>query len=99
MRPDPDGRLLDRLGRTQPGRMNVLTFARAIPGFLGQFTPVGKAHFKRRHSTKDYEVACPCGQRPVVEDLRMAECQCGRIYTTDGQGLYVANSPVLAGRT
>lgn len=90
---DADLRPLDRLGRVQPHRLNVLTFAKAIPGFAEQFRTV-PAKFYTATDGERVQVECPCGE-PVTCELGSLTLHgpCKRVYLYAGKRLLVANSP------
>lgn len=90
---DEDLKPMDRLGRQELHRMNVLSFMRAIPGFASRFqTTVPDSYWTGKR--KGCEVKCPCGTETEFELGVMHECPgCERIYLHVGRQLRVGNSP------
>lgn len=76
----------------RPHQFSFLTFARAVPGLLAQFTATVPGEFW----TVDSEtavVACPCGETPNVPFNSIRDCGCERIFAFTGREVRVANSP------
>lgn len=90
---DADLRPLDRFGRVQPRRLNVLTFMRTIPGFASRFRDVPERFYAG--DVKAAEVACPCGTETSCPTGALTACEgCERIYLYVVARLMVGNSPV-----
>lgn len=90
---DRDGRERDRLGRTQPHRLNFLTFARSIRGFAERWRAVpGKPY---REVDGGIRLPCKCGVVMYVPMGHITGCAgCDRFFFWTGHDLLVGNSPV-----
>ena len=82
----------DRLDRKQPKRLDVMVFARAVPGFMAHFPRTVPENFIA--VDRDVlEVACPCGRAPRLTSLTVVECACGRVFARVGTTVHVAPAP------
>lgn len=83
---------VDRLGRTLPRRLNILTFAKALPGFTDQFIAVPSRFYAKTPGVA--QVECPCGQVVSAELGNLTRHDgCERIYLYMGKDVMVGNSP------
>lgn len=76
----------------RPHRLSYLTFARAVPGLLGQFEDIVPGEYWQEDSGEAL-VACPCGETPAIPFNAICGCQCERIFAFTGRDVRVANSP------
>lgn len=88
------GRSFDRLGRSQPRRMDAFLFAKAIPGLIDQFNREVPPAFFTQIDAETVEVACPCKATPQVALNRIGGCDsCERFFIYTGARVLVACSP------
>ena len=64
----------------------------AVPGLAAKFDHVVPPEFVAL-SPGGLEVACPCGDTPVVAAGGLTGCSCGRWFLNDGHDVHVALSP------
>lgn len=95
-----DGRIRDRLGRKIPHRLDVLSFANGIPGFIERFDVSVPGEFWSQDVDDDGRalavVACPCGNTPKIIAGRLATCAnegCPRVFAFTGQAVLVSGTP------
>lgn len=74
-------------------RVGVATFLQAIPGLAAKFDVTVPPEFVASSGDDELEIACPCGQTPVVRAGRLVACDCGRWFLHDGNRVHVALSP------
>jgi hypothetical protein len=80
----------DLLERKQPHRLGFVHFARAIPGYLNQFTTEVPGDFVAQVSVDEVDVACPCGETPRVGWMTPTGCACERTFVNLGTSVRVA---------
>lgn len=86
-----DGYVRRRLD-DRPHQYSYLTFARAVPGLLEQFTTTVPGDFWNEDSGEAI-IACPCGGTPAVPFNSVRGCDCERVFAYTGREVRVANSP------
>jgi hypothetical protein len=91
----------DRLERKQPHRLNFMHFARAIQGYLDQFSARVPPDFYLQVDDGIVDVACPCKIDPVprCEFMVPTPCRCGRIFVWTGGDVRVAYDAVTSSVT
>lgn len=62
----------------------------------GELTPIPEAAWTQNHVAGQTvaEVACPCGETPIVPVTLAAKCECGRYFYFGGESVLVMLSPV-----
>lgn len=81
----------------RPHQFSFLTFARAVPGLLGEFSGTVPGEFWNEDSGEAV-IACPCGETPSVPFNSIRACECERIFTYTGRNVRVANGPAVVAR-
>lgn len=96
--PDPETARLrdftDCTGRRYPRPFRWSTFFQAVPQMREEFDREVPGEFWNIDVAEDgltsiAMIACPCGESPQVEILRMNECDCGRFYLNTGRTVRV----------
>ena len=82
----------DGIGRKVPQRLGFMQFARAIPGYVNQFTGRVPSEFIAQIETDIVEIACPCGNTPRCPINQPTACDCGRTFAYLGGEVRVARS-------
>jgi hypothetical protein len=80
----------DVLDRKQPHRLGFMQFARAIPGYVDQFTGRVPPNFFVLTDEGVVDVACPCGATPSCEFMAPTACVCDRTFVYTGGDVRVA---------
>jgi hypothetical protein len=83
----------DALWRKQPQVPGFIQFARAIPGYAGQFDKRVPDDFTAKMELDAVDVACPCGETPRCRRNVPEECGCGRVFAYFAGTVHVARLP------
>lgn len=75
-----------------PERVGLGLFLRSIPGLAARFERVVPDEFVVQTGEGELEVACPCGETPVVTPGKLVSCRCERWFLYDGRAVHVARA-------
>lgn len=93
-------RYVDRPGQGPLRRFSALSFALAVPGFMGGFDKEvpdsmwAAKVFDGEKADLIAVVACPCGEEPEVAQLGTSICNCGRAFILTGDRVLVASERI-----
>lgn len=83
----------DLLERKQPHRLQIIHFARAIPGLAGKFSGRVPSEYMAQVDEDTVEVLCVCKpeDNPRCPRYMPVECSCGRWFLNMGADVRVAD--------
>lgn len=92
---DPLG-TYDRLDRKVPRQVPWISIFKAIPGLYARFRAIPDSYWSEHGAGR--EIACPCGEKPVLAVGHGVTCACERSYYCTPAEVRVAGGPKTEAR-